>query len=87
MNAESIRQMADEIFREKVLRARKLSFADKFMAGAELFEMGSGLARDGIRMQFPEADEQRVQELFSERMRVIRRLNDDGIWRPVENEE
>ncbi len=87
MNAESIRQMADEIFRDKVLRARRLSFADKFMAGAELFDMASGLAMDGIRMQFPEADERRVQEIFSERMRVIRRLNNNGIWRPVENEE
>lgn len=87
MNAESIRLMADEIFREKVLRARRMSFADKFLAGAELFDMGTGFALDGIRMQFPDADEQRVREIFSERMRKVRRLNNAGIWRPLENEE
>jgi hypothetical protein len=30
--------------------------------------------RDGIRMQFPDADEQRVEEILRQRLAITRRL-------------
>ena len=84
MNAESIRQLADEIFRDKVLRARRLSFAEKFRAGGDLFDEMSEVSLAGIRHQHPGADDATVRQIFAERMRIVRRLDDGNIYRMAE---
>ena len=84
MSGESIRRLADEIFREKVLRARRMSFADKFRAGGDLFDEMREISLAGIRYQHPDADEATVRQIFAERMRIVRRLNDGNIYRDVE---
>ena len=84
MSGESIRRLADEIFRDKVLRARRMSFADKFRAGGDLFDEMREVSLAGIRYQYPGADEATVRQIFAERMRIVRRLNDGNIYRVVE---
>jgi len=84
MDAESIRALADDIFREKVLRAREMSFVEKFQVGGDLFDQMSGISMDGIRNQHPAADEATVRALFAQRMRIARVLNDGNIYRIVE---
>jgi len=46
--------MSHAIFRERVIRARQTPLAEKFLAGAELFEGACEVTRCGIRAQHPD---------------------------------
>ena len=46
----------------------------KLLAGAELFDRVRRMMADGIRDQYPDADEKGVQELLRERLALSRRL-------------
>ena len=87
MDDHSIRQQADDIYRAKVLRARELSFAERFRAGGDLFDEMCTVSMAGIWLQNPEVDEAQVRAIFAERMRIARRLNDGNIYRVVEDLE
>jgi hypothetical protein len=67
-------ELVDSIYRERVLRARQMSPEEKFLAGPRLFEWACRLMADGIRSEFPDADEQRVQEILHARLALLRRL-------------
>lgn len=68
------RQLADDLFRERVERARKMAPEEKLLAGPRLFDQACRIMRDGIRHQFPDADEARVTEILFERLALIRKL-------------
>jgi hypothetical protein len=71
---ESIKELADDIYRERVLRARATPIDQKFLAGADLFEYACRLTCDGIRHQNPGIDEAQVQQILRERLALRRRL-------------
>jgi hypothetical protein len=71
---ESIKELADEIYRERVLRARKQTMEQRFRAGFELFEGVCERMSAGIRHQHPQADEETVQEILRQRLALLRRL-------------
>ncbi len=68
------KQLADAIRRDRVERARQMSLEEKLLAGPRLFDRSCQLMLAGIRSQFPEADEQRAQEILRERLALARRL-------------
>jgi hypothetical protein len=70
------KELINELSWEQVERARQMSPGDRVLAGLQLFELTSRIMADGIRSQFPEADEQRVQEILRERLALSRRLED-----------
>ena len=70
------KELIDEIYRDRVQRARQMSPEDKFLAGARLFDRSCRIMADGIRAQFPDADERRVQEILRERLAIARRLEE-----------
>ena len=67
-------QLADDLYRERVERARRMSPEEKLFAGPRLFEQSCRIMRDGIRHQFPNADPARVDEILRERLAVVRKL-------------
>jgi hypothetical protein len=71
---EPTKKLADEIYRERVLRARATPIDVKFRAGADLFEYACQLTCDGIRHQNPGIDEERVQQVLRERLALARDL-------------
>jgi hypothetical protein len=71
---EPSRELADDIYRERVLRARRTPIEQKLVAGAELFEYACRVTCDGIRHQNPGIDESRVQEILRERLALRRRM-------------
>ena len=71
---ESIKELADEIYRERVLRARRTPIEQKILAGPELFELACEFTRAGIRHQNPGVDEARVEAMLRERLALARRL-------------
>lgn len=73
---DSIQELADAIYRDRVLRARRTPPEEKLLSGPRLFDMCCHLMADGIRNEHPDAEEQRVQELLAERIALIRRLEE-----------
>ncbi len=77
---ESIPALADAIFREKVLRARRQTVAARFETGLELFEKGIAQMRSGVRHQFPDASEDEVRSILRDRLRRVRQLDEHGLF-------
>ena len=71
---EPSKELIDDIYRERVLRARRTPPEEKFLDGPRLFDLSCRIMLDGIRDQFPDADEQRVREILSQRLALLRRL-------------
>lgn len=59
-----------------MLRARVMSPEEKLLAGVRLFERVCRIMADGIRDEFPDADDRRVQEILKARLAIARRLED-----------
>jgi hypothetical protein len=68
------KRVIDQIFRERVLRARATPPEVKLVEGPRLFEQACRTMRDGIRHQFPDANEAQVEEILRQRLEVQRRL-------------
>lgn len=82
MDAETdIKALADAIYVAKVKRARRLTVGERLDTAIELFEGALGLMRDGIRAQFPEADEDHVEVILRSRLRRLRQVNEHGLYR------
>jgi len=73
---EPTQELADAIYREKVLRARATPPEQKLFAGVELFTLACEVTKAGIRSQFPDADESRVGEILQQRLDLSRRLGE-----------
>lgn len=71
---EPTQDLIDDLYRERVLRAREMSPEEKFLAGPRLFEMASRIVMDGIRHQHPDADEARVRQILAQRLALRERL-------------
>jgi hypothetical protein len=69
-------ELIDDIYRERVLRARRTPLEFKFLAGAQLFDHVCRLMADGIRDENPGADETRVQALLRQRLALVRRVRE-----------
>lgn len=73
---EPTKELIDDLYRERVLRARRMSPEEKLLAGAQLFEMACSVTMDGIRMQHPDADEMQVRRILAQRLVLRRRLEE-----------
>lgn len=67
--------LADPLYRE-VLSARAMRPEDKLLAGPRLLDLACRVMMDGIRHQYPDADERRVQEILRERLALARRIEE-----------
>jgi hypothetical protein len=66
--------LIDRLFRERVGRARAMPPEEKLLAGPRLLDRSCRIMADGIRDEFPDADEARVEEILRHRLDLIRRL-------------
>lgn len=71
---EPTQELVDDIYRERVLRARRTPGEEKLLDGPRLFDWACRIMADGIRNQYPDADEQRVREILAQRVALGRRL-------------
>jgi hypothetical protein len=72
---EPTQELIDQLYIEEVLRARRMDPVEKLLAPARLFDYASSIMMAGIRNQFPEASEERVREIFRERMKLAREMD------------
>ena len=61
-----------ERYRDEIERARREPPERKMAEGVRLFDRAISLMKAGIRMQFPDADEQKVQAILRERLEIGR---------------
>ena len=69
---DEIKALAESIEEEKIERARKMSPYEKLMAGPALFEDVCHWMRVGIRNQFPDADDKKVEEILVARLALAK---------------
>lgn len=67
-------ELVDDIYKERVLRARRTPPEQKLLDGPRLFDRACRIMMDGIRNQNPDADEKRVREILRDRLELLRRL-------------
>lgn len=81
---EDLRKLADDLFREKVHRARAMRPGRKVLLGPELFDHACRVSLGGIRAQMPGATEEEHRRELSRRLSILRRLQDDRRYEPLE---
>jgi len=67
--------LIDELYRERVLRARNASPESKIFAGQRLFEAACEITLLGIRHDFPEYTEEQCRKVLRDRL-VMRRKHE-----------
>jgi hypothetical protein len=63
-----------DLRREEIEDARRMSFKQKFLAGAELFDYACEITKSGIRMQNPAFTEDQVMAELRRRIEIGNRL-------------
>lgn len=81
----STKEMADAMYRDRVLRARRTSMTEKLLDGGSLFEDVCDRMRAGIRGRFPDADESEVQGILLRQIDRLRRAEESRVYRPAED--
>lgn len=71
---DDIAALARRIDRDRLERSKAMSFAEKFFAGAELFEDACEITRAGIRYQNPGWNEEQVESELIRRMEIRKRI-------------
>ena len=66
--------LIDELYRERVIRARSTSPEEKFLAGEQLFEWACSITMAGIRNQNPEFSEEDCRRELDRRLELRERL-------------
>lgn len=69
-------ELIDDIFRERVLRARRTPPEEKLLDGPRLFDLACRITMDGIRNENPGANEQQIKEMLAQRLALLRRLEE-----------
>jgi hypothetical protein len=67
-------ELVDELYRERVRRARATPPEQRLLDGIRLFELACRIMMDGIRDEHPGADEDQVQDILTQRFDLLRRL-------------
>jgi hypothetical protein len=81
--SSEFQSLADDIYREGVLRARKTPPEQRLLDGLRLYEEALERMRIGIVMQHPGAAESEIDQLLRERIQQMWKLSDHGYYRPA----
>ncbi len=71
---DPIKQLADELDRDRARRQAMMTPEERARSDEYLDDLANRIMMNGIRSQFPDADEERVRAIFAERLEIIRRL-------------
>jgi len=82
MNVQTgnLEQMQDQIFRERVLRARGMTEAERFNETLELIETAYVAMSGFVSMNHPEADEAGHSALLHQHIARLRRIEDRNLF-------
>lgn len=84
---EPTKELLDDIFRRRVLQARKTSPEQRVLDSLWLYQQSLITVRDGIRDRFPDADDSEVERILHQQLKRTRELEERGIYHPVEESD
>ena len=67
-------ELIEQLYRDDVLAARRMSPEEKLLGGPELFDFACSVTIGGIRAQHPEADDEQVRKILRQRLELARKL-------------
>lgn len=76
-----IKNLADAIYRDKVLRARAEDPTQKLLDGFELFNLGLEMTKLDVIGKIGAADDAAVQEALHRRFERVRQVREAGLYR------
>ncbi len=82
MNDE-FKPLADAIYRERVLRARKTPPEERLLDGIRLYDQAVERMRLGVQINNPGASPDEVERLLISRIRKSWRVSDHGYYKPA----
>lgn len=74
---EPTQDLIDDLYRERILRARAASPEEKLLDGPRLFDRVCAIMKDGIRMQFPNSSDEEVQRILLQRLAIAEWLEEN----------
>lgn len=80
---DNIKELANEIYADRLDRARARRPMLKLLDGFELFDEACQRMRAGIRNQFPAANDADVERILHERIDRIREIEEWGLYQPI----
>jgi len=78
---EAIRQLADAIYRDKVLRARREDPMQKLLDGFELFEKGLEITKLDVIRRIGTSEETLVQDALRQRFERVRQARESKLYK------
>jgi hypothetical protein len=82
-----LRALQADIYREKVLRARRMTVSERLASAFECTKLGLGFMFAGVRAQQPGISDEETWKVVGARLDRARRLHDHGFYRNVEDGE
>lgn len=82
MNPE-FKELADDIYRRRVLRARAMTPGERMLEGMRLWDGVVKRMTGGIKHQYPKADAAEVDQILVRRLRRLRQVSDRGFIVPL----
>lgn len=79
----TLQPLADALYRERVLRARRVPPEERLLDGIRLYDQAVERMRMGVKLQHPTATEEEVERLLVKRIRTSWKLSDHGYYRPA----
>lgn len=74
MNNE-FQKLADELYRERVVRARRVPAEERIMDGPRLFDYACEITLSGLRHEMPDATDGELRQALRRRLEMARRLD------------
>ena len=71
---DPIKQLADELDRDRERREAPMTPDEKRQSDEYLDGLAKRIMMNGIRSQFPDADDEQIRAIFDKRLEIIRRL-------------
>ena len=73
MNPE-FQPLADAIYRERVLRARRVPAEQRILEGPQIFDFACSASLAGLRLEMPNASETELRQGLRRRLAIGRKL-------------
>ncbi|WP_390844796.1 hypothetical protein [Anatilimnocola floriformis] len=79
-------ELIDDIYRERVERARSATFDEKLLGGLELFDAACEWSRMGLRARFPDDSDEQIENRLSEQLARLESLEPQA-WTIIPSSE
>ncbi len=81
---EDINELAEAIYRDRVIRARQEDPCEKLMDGFRLFEYGLNIMKMGVASELGTENEDAVLTGVQRRFDIVRQMRERGLYQPWE---